>query len=88
MKRVHDQFAQGIDLIGIGRLQAFATCLMIGCLQDTPKKRELTPNTPRHDETILGFLDRFPLYLTSTSSSGGGFQPFFDTVTSRGSHTS
>ena len=40
---------------------------MIGCFQDTPKKRELTSDTPRHDETILGFLDRFPLYLTSTS---------------------
>ena len=60
---------------------------MIGCFQDTPKKRELTSDTPRHDETILGFLDRFPLYLTSTSSLGGRFQPFFYTVTSRGSHT-
>ena len=58
------QFADGIDMIGIGQLQPFATRLMIGFFQATPKKRELTFNTPRNDETILGFfLHRFSLYF-------------------------
>ena len=77
-ERVHHQFAQSIDLIGIGH-------------KILRRKRELMSDTPPRDDDdddddpLPSFLF---IYVFSTSAQlGGGFHTFFDLATGRSSHT-
>ena len=45
---VHDQLADGIDLIGIGVLQSFPPHVLVGFSQNAPQKGQLLLKAPHH----------------------------------------